>query len=204
MKLKNLNYLLFIVMLLVSTIYGINAIKDGKIYLILIRFSIIPVMLAPFFLHKFFKIDIPVSLKTIYLVFIFFSHFLGSIVGLYNEIYCYDKIIHFISGVLTALIAIYLIYKTDFKSKNKLMMSVIFIISFTMLVASFWEIFEYTSDHLFLKDAQKVKLTGVNDTMQDMIVALLGAILVSLSLIYEKVLKVKLLISHFIKTLKED
>ena len=41
-----------------------------------------------------------------------------------------------------------------------------------------WEIFEFTNDAIFQADAQHVMTTGVDDTMLDMIVALLGSVIV--------------------------
>ena len=46
--------------------------------------------------------------------------------------------------------------------------------SITCMSAVLWEIFEYISDYIFDGNAQRVLETGINDTMQDMIAALLG------------------------------
>ena len=54
-----------------------------------------------------------------------------------------------------------------------------------MLIASIWEVFEYLSSYYFNVDPQKVILTGVTDTMGDMIVALFGSILVCSSYYFE-------------------
>ena len=51
-----------------------------------------------------------------------------------------------------------------------------FSVSFTMLVAVGWEIFEYAINLVLHNDPQKVAETGVNDTMLDMIVCLVGAL----------------------------
>ena len=45
--------------------------------------------------------------------------------------------------------------------------------------------FEYIANMLFGGDAQRVVTTGVNDTMQDIIVAFIGALIVSLVYIFE-------------------
>ena len=53
-------------------------------------------------------------------------------------------------------------------------------IIFSLAVAALWEMFEYTCNILFGGDAQMVAKTGVNDTMQDMIVAFIGSMITSL------------------------
>ena len=51
-----------------------------------------------------------------------------------------------------------------------------------------WEIIEYALSYLLGNDCQNVLTTGVNDTMQDMIVCLIGALvfLIPLLLYYLK------------------
>ena len=94
----------------------------------------------------------------------------------YDKIFMYDKIIHTISGIFTSILA-FLILKNDKKQKLSMLNKFIYIISFSMLVASVWEFFEYGADIIFKSDTQKVLKTGVNDTMQDMLVACFGSIL---------------------------
>jgi membrane protein DedA with SNARE-associated domain len=53
---------------------------------------------------------------------------------------------------------------------------------FNAAVAFLWEVVEYVSDFLFHEDFQK----SLDDTMLDMIVAVIGGILVMLFYIYRK------------------
>ena len=69
------------------------------------------------------------------------------------------------------------------------------------MVASLWEVFEYLSSYYFGVDPQKVVMTGVSDTMGDIIVAFLGSILVSISYYFEIKHNYNLLIKKFIKTI---
>lgn len=95
---------------------------------------------------------------------------LVSIISLFinNSILSIDKILVHIL-ILPIIINKY----TKFKMNNKLL----FILSFTMLVASLWEFFEYFSDLIFHGEAQRVDKIDINDTMQDMWVAFIGSIL---------------------------
>ena len=54
---------------------------------------------------------------------------------------------------------------------------IIFMIAFGLMIASFWEFFEFASDNILGGDTQWVKETGVDDTMGDMLIAFLGSIL---------------------------
>ena len=85
----------------------------------LICLSIIPIMFLPYIIKRLFKIKINDSIIFMYLIFIFFAHFLGSIINLYNSIKYYDRIAHLISGILTsfgALIILILLNITILKN----------------------------------------------------------------------------------------
>lgn len=140
-------------------------------------------------------------IELIFLIFILFAQLLGSILHFYGIIYWYDSFMHYISGILTSFLAILLLVlfnKYDEKDKT---FNIIFIISITLMVAGLWEIFEFAADNLLGGDAQRVLATGVTDTMKDIICALLGSILFSLSYLYECIKKKNLVIKEFIKKL---
>ncbi len=166
--------------------------------MILKDISIIVTISALYIIQKLFKIRINEVINLIYIIFIFMAHFLGVICELYNYIYWFDKFVHFLSGIVTAFVAIYLLVKCK-KDKN-IFFDILVIISLTLAVAAFWEIFEYSSSFYFYMDPQKVLLTGVNDTMGDIIVVFLGSVLVSISYYFENKYNYKLLIKKFIKT----
>ena len=127
------------------------------------------------------------------------SHFLGVTCELYGQIFWYDKFIHFLSGIITSFIAIYILEKI--KNRHNLLFNILFIIAFSLMVASLWEIFEYLSSYYFNVDPQRVALTGVSDTMKDIIVAFLGSILISLSYYFENTEGYQLLTKKFINQL---
>ena len=152
-------------------------------------------MLLPWIIKKLFKIEIPSNLITTYLIFVFMAHFLGSILDFYHIFNNYDKIMHFLSGILTAYIGLYLIMLLKSYNKKNIIFNIIFIIGFTLSIAFFWEVFEFVNDSLFGKDAQNVLTTGVDDTMWDMIVAFLGSIIISIIYIVEVKTNKKLLVT---------
>jgi len=194
---KKINILLIIISI-VGSIY-ITITRNYNIVYILKDMSIILTINAIYIIKKIFKIKISEEINFIYILFIFMAHFLGVTCEVYNKIYWFDKFVHFLSGVLTSFGSIYLI--TKFKKDNNTKFTVLFIIAFSLMVASLWEMFEYLSSCLFDVDPQKVVLTGVNDTMGDIIVAFLGSILVSLSYCFEYTQNKYLIIKKFIKSI---
>lgn len=201
MKISKFNKVLLLFVIIIALIYIINPIKEMDIYNILIVISIIPVSLFPFLLEKYGNIKIPNFLITLYMIFILFAYFFGSIVGLYNKISWYDTVAHFSSGILISFAAYY-IYKISSKNNNKVIL-VLFIVGVTSLIAILWEIFEFVSDSIFKKDAQHVIDTGVNDTMIDMIVALLGSILFSFIYFLESKFSINGIINIYDKEIED-
>lgn len=194
---KKINILLIIIAILGSLYFVIT--KDNNIVFILKDISIIFTISALYIIQKLFKVKISEGLNLIYIIFIFMAHFLGVTCDFYSKIYWFDKFAHFLSGVITSFVAIYILVK--FKKDKNIFFDILYIIAITLMIASLWEIFEYLSSYYFGVDPQKVIVTGVNDTMGDLIVAFLGSILVSICYYFEIKYDYKLLIKKFIKTI---
>lgn len=167
-----------VVLCILGIAYAFPMILEGDWYEVGIRLTIILTALVPTMVRKILHLKISYTMELVYLLFIIFGHFIGSILGIYNEISHYDKIMHTLSGVLTSFIALIILNNINqYKFKN-VIFNIVFMIVFSLAVAGIWEIFEFTNDILFQADAQRVAISGVNDTMLDMIVALFGSILV--------------------------
>ena len=192
---KKINILLILVSIIGSLYFVFT--KDDNIIFILKDLSIILTINGLYIIQKLFKIKINDGINFIYIIFIFMAHFLGVICDLYTKIYWFDKFVHFLSGIVSSFAAIYILLK--FKKNKNLFFDILYIIAITLMIASLWEVFEYLASYYFNVDPQKVLLTGVNDTMSDIIVAFLGSILVSISYYYESKYNVNLLIKKFIK-----
>lgn len=196
---RKVNICLMIIAMIGGIIYGIMRILNNDLYGFLICISIIPVMLIPSLLKKFFYLKISSQVETMYLIFVFFAHFLGSIVNFYDLIPGYDKIMHFISGMLSAFIALLLLIKLKQYKKINVLFTIIFMIATTLSIAALWEFYEFISDYIFSKDAQNVITTGVSDTMWDMLMAFLGSILISIQYWHEVKRKKDSIVTKFIK-----
>ena len=171
---KRINYLLIIGILLCASVTVFCEFDKGTI-IVLKDVSILLTLTFPYIVKKFFKFDISDYLIFIWIVFIFMAHYLGATLEFYNKWYLFDKITHFISGILSGGVGALILEKIKCK---KLLFNILFILSFTWFCAGMWEVFEFTCNYLFGGDAQRVTLTGVSDTMWDMIVAFFGSIIV--------------------------
>ena len=109
-------------------------------------------------------------------IFIMVSSLLGSCFKFYS-INHYDDFLHLYSGILSCNVA-YLIIRyfnneENIKMVNKVFV-MIFLFMFTMGVASIWEIMEFSLDNILGTHTQ---IGGLEDTMIDMVDALIGAVI---------------------------
>lgn len=119
------------------------------------------------------------TLKFIYFLFVFIALILGSIYNLYRTISWFDLLAHFLSGIVTCVLALIILKKFDLLKKDLPIFHIVFIIAFSLMIASFWEFFEFLSDKVLKGDTQWVLLTGVDDTMTDMLIAFLSSVIFS-------------------------
>lgn len=182
---KKLNNVLIFLCTLASVCFFVKDINIKAYDRLLGDITIGLVLLIPRIISKIFKFKITDAMELVYIVFIILAQFLGSVVNLYNNVWWYDLFAHFLSGILTSILALVVMdYLGVYKEKNK-GFNALFIISFTLMVASIWEFIEFGS-FIFLKmDVQHHLTTGVFDTMEDMLVAFLGSIIVSISYLIE-------------------
>ena len=195
---KRINLIIILITSILSIVLAYN--KHEDLVLFLKDIAVILTISVIYILQKIFKFKISDSLNFIYIIFIFMAHFLGVVVNLYDKIYWFDKFVHFLSGIITSFVSLYVIIK--FRKDNNIKFTIIYIIAFSLMCASLWEIFEYLSSYYFNVDPQKVQMTGVTDTMGDIIVAFLGSIIVGMCYYYEYVNNKILVITKYIKSIK--
>lgn len=172
---KLLNFILVMIMIIGSLIFGIYYIMVQKYIRVFSCFSIIGSLGIPLLIKNTrFKLSDKEYFS--YFIFIFLAHFLGSIINFYKYIEWYDIFIHFISGFVTSYMAHIILKKSgDYSFKNNLI-NFIFILGFVSLVAVSWEVVEFIGDIILNSNFQHHVDTGVFDTMCDMIVALIAGI----------------------------
>lgn len=172
---------------LAAICFMVKDINVGNYDRILGDITIPLVLLIPRIIKNLFKIRITDTMELIYVVFIILAQFLGSVVNLYNNdtTWWYDLFAHFLSGVLTSVLALVVLnWFGVYKEKNK-GFNFLFIICFTLMVASIWEFVEFGTDVFLGMNVQHSLETGVRDTMEDMLIAFLGSLIVSVTYLVE-------------------
>ena len=108
------------------------------------------------------------------LIFTFLAQFLGSYLHFYARFSLYDLILHTSSGVLLALLAHYLFGRFVLKSSEQVPLRVTLLVCLLFAIASaaVWEIWEFSGDMLFGRQAQG----NLIDTMTDIIGGSCGGI----------------------------
>lgn len=178
-KLKKLNNILIFVFSLTSICLGVYYINTGKIDRLGACFTIPLVFMLSKIANKLFKVNISVDLEFTYILFVIAAQFFGSVIYLYNSIWWYDLLCHFVSGILTSVLALNILSFYDIKPKKKIF-NYIFIICFTISIAAIWEYLECLIDILFKTNVQHYIETGTKDTITDMIAGTIGSILFSI------------------------
>lgn len=149
---------------------------------IFLTLTVIGLILVPAFVLRRNRVHVPPEFQLIAAAFVFLSLFLGSAQDFYYHFWWWDMVLHTGSGFLFGIvgwIVMFLLLQTD-----RLPHSVgpalvcIFGVTFAVTLGVLWEIFEYTVDLLWPHLNMMSHETGVNDTMHDLIVDMIGALIV--------------------------
>lgn len=106
----------------------------------------------------------------------------GSILKLYDKFPGYDRVVHFISGLLLGYIGVFLINRifARLHTESIPILVVLFAGMFAFFGAGFWEIVEFLTDCVVHMDVQH----GNTDTMGDIVAGYLGGILYQFHLVF--------------------
>lgn len=155
--------------------------------------GILLLTLLPTLLAKQFDVKIPAEFQLTIIIFVFASLFLGEVHDYYNKYWWWDVILHTSSGFLLGIVGFLLVYilnETDHISMSqepgyymKPGFVAFFAFMFAMGVGALWEIFEFVAD--IVLDHTMERATFANDgnlpdTIWDLIVDALGALVISL------------------------
>ena len=143
----------------------------------------------PAILSKQWKVVLPIELDLIVTSFISAHFVLGELHGFYLRFWWFDLFLHSFSAFIFGLVGFiwsYMLFYTK-KIHAEAWFIAVFTVSLAMAVGSIWEIFEYAMDKVFGFNMQK---SGLDDTMGDLIVDLIGSSVVgALGYIYMRTKK---------------
>lgn len=174
---KKINNIIIIISILLSFI-------RGNYWLI---FGCLVFTMFSFFIRKYNN-----NLEFVYLLFIFIAYVLGYVLDYYNKIYFFDSIAHSLFGLVSGIFSLPLLKKFKIYNCINNFFNIIFIAIFTLSMASVWEIIEFVIDKIFLSNMQR----SLNNTMKDIISALLLSIVYCLIYLDKRKLIEKLFISR--------
>ncbi|QDV23067.1 hypothetical protein [Aureliella helgolandensis] len=134
------------------------------------------------------QVEIPPEFEVLTVAFIFASLFLGETRQFYSKFWWWDIALHATSGVLLGVLGLLLVYVLNETPRVDLHLRpgfvAFFAFCFALSIGTVWEMFEFGMDHFFGMNMQKPMLndpSGLTDTMIDLIVDALGAMLVSIA-----------------------
>ena len=113
------------------------------------------------------------------LAFTLIAYPLGSCLDFYARFPGYDKLMHMLSGAFVSVLCIllYCALKPGHRiGRGDFALALLFTFFGSMAVAGLWELAEYGINLVTGRDVQHVLDTGVGDTMQDMLVCMIGTI----------------------------
>ena len=142
----------------------------------------------PMLILRRLEIFIPPEFELLTIGFIFAALFLGETQDFYGRFWWWDLALHTTSGVLLGILGFLLVYVLNETPRLDMHMRpgfvAFFAFCFALTVGALWEVFEFTMDKLAGTNMQKPflgDLSGLTDTMWDMIVDALGALAVALA-----------------------
>jgi uncharacterized membrane protein YjdF len=143
---------------------------------------VISLTLLPALLSRRVQIVIPPEFQFISALFVFLSLFLGSAGDFYYKFWWWDLVLHTGSGFLLGIvgfIAVFALNRSEQLPRGMRPFFVcVFAVTFAVTLGVIWEIFEFTVDRFTDANMQSQE-TGVVDTMKDLIVDTLGAVVVA-------------------------
>ena len=195
----NLSFLVPIVYLILRLIFGGGSSNEAGYhsdsdYLLMLMQCILGLVTIhlPSILERRLRFELPGLLYGFYIVFLYCAIFLGEVRSFYYLFPRWDSILHFFSSMMTGffgLMVVTILNRDRHVSMNLSPLFVcLFAFCFSVTIGSLWEIYEFLGDGLFGLNMQKFMtaqgelLVGHNalrDTMKDIIVDVLGALLAS-------------------------
>lgn len=158
---------------------GINIFK-GLPYFYLLAFGTLLIFPLIALVYRVTGIERVHQMEFIVVLYTFLSFPIGVVAQGYHYLWQYDKLMHTLSGVLTMLLAlpVYYALRPGMRvHREDRWQAIVFCLMAAVAVAGIWEIGEYVLSLLTGMDNQRVLTTGIHDTMQDMMVCSVGALL---------------------------
>lgn len=175
-------------MLIVMTVELVLLVLDQRWEHAALVVAVMATMLVPLVARNRLPLDVPSELQVPAVLFIFATLFLGEVRDYYARYWWWDLALHTTAGLLLGSLGLLVTYLLNQGELTRFRMRPAFIALFAFFfsvgLGAIWEIFEFAMDRIFGMTMQKPMAgdpSGLTDTMWDLIVDTLGALLVSLT-----------------------
>lgn len=180
----------FVALLLtVVTIVMYAAVRSGKdatIYFDLCVIALTPIAIV--FCNRKWRLGLPQYLVTLMCLHSVMSVDMGTALGFYGRLVWWDALVHAFFGFLSCATLYYLFLR--WKQVKPVFLEQILIVLLVISFAAIWEVYEFVAGAIIGSDMQDVGLLlseGLNpltDTMSDMALATVGAIVFEFGLLF--------------------
>lgn len=148
---------------------------------------ILIVLFSPIIFRRHLQVEIPAEFHLTAVIFTFAALYLGEVQQFYQKVWWWDIALHASAGLLMGILGFLLIYLLNESNRVDVHLTpgfiAFFAFTFAIMIGTVWEILEFSMDQIFGLNMQKPMLgdaSGLTDTMWDMIVNAIGAIMISL------------------------
>lgn len=178
---RRITLIFYYIFTVCAVIYGL--LREFSVYNALLALAALALPAVPFALYRVAHLTPVPLLETVFNLFVLAAVPFASLLGGYEFVPYWDKILHFLSGFLFAALGmvVYFLKKPGHAlDPADAFNASAFTWMFAIWTAAIWEFWEYFVS-FFGADPQQVVRTGVGDTMQDMIVCAVGGLLTAIS-----------------------
>lgn len=155
---------------------AVEAVITGRFSLAFVALVTLGLSMAPAFVARWAQIVVPKSFMLAVVMFVGGTIFLGEVFDFYNRFWWWDIAMHGGSALgfgLVGFVLVFMMFQGDRFAAPPAAIAV-FAFCFALAIGAMWEIFEFSMDEIFGLNMQK---SGLRDTMGDLIVDCIGALL---------------------------
>ncbi|MBI2548018.1 hypothetical protein HYW21_01580 [Candidatus Woesearchaeota archaeon] len=161
---------------------GIASILDQQWLVLFLCALTFTLTFLPVLLSRRYHLELPLEFEIIIVLFIYASLFLGNARGYYVSYWWWDILLHTTSGIALGFVGfliLYVLYASKRFQANPFVVA-LFSFCFALALGTVWELVEFLIDATF--QAHNVHMQkGLVDTMSDLLVDSLGALIASVT-----------------------
>jgi len=154
----------------------IPSIIEKQYMLVFAASSMLIISFVPSIIGKRYQLVLPPEFEIIVSLFLYATFILGEMKSYYFTYWWWDILLHSFSAFILGLIGFVILYTFHYVEKINLspIIAAIFSFNFAVTLGVMWEIFEFAADQFLGLNMQK---SGIMDTMTDLIVDSIGALI---------------------------